>query len=299
MIFSLISIIFLFSLYYSTVVFVESYIHRPPAIFRTKTYATSSKRSDNELNSNEKVKISSIQSGNPSNLVSSPSDGQVFVCTNSWCRERGSDGVLAAFTFLTPENTQVVGVNCLGRCNKGPNIRILSKQGKFIEETSVRSIETVVELLQKHLSLAVNYTSAEVLKLNYEGNIYLRNGDVDNAISCYDRALELGDKEQEGVLLVMRGTALLQRAYASKLKYKDILAISQEFIPTKDSIILIFNALHFLHPSLRLRLFSEILAKISLIFKSFDYSSKLNEYKIKWNELKGSNPLTSGEVSSL
>ena len=43
--------------------------------------------------------------------------------------------------------------------------------------------------------------------------MYLRSGEVDQAIECYDKALELGDQEQEGVLLVMRGTALLQRAY--------------------------------------------------------------------------------------
>lgn len=46
--------------------------------------------------------------------------------------------------------------------------------------------------------------------------MYLRDGNVDMAIDCYDKAIELGDKEQEGVLLVMRGTALLQRAYASR-----------------------------------------------------------------------------------
>jgi hypothetical protein len=46
--------------------------------------------------------------------------------------------------------------------------------------------------------------------------VHLRNGNVDLAIDCYDKAIELGDKEQEGVLLVMRGTALLQRAYACR-----------------------------------------------------------------------------------
>lgn len=49
-----------------------------------------------------------------------------------------------------------------------------------------------------------------------EGNVHIRNGEVDLAITCYDQALKLGDKEQEGVLLVMRGTALLQRAYSCK-----------------------------------------------------------------------------------
>ena len=82
-----------------------------------------------------------------------------------------------------------------------------------------------------------------------EGNVYLRNGEVSQAIDCYDKALKLGtyyglllllqtinrsnneplytiyihvsvcigDKEQEGVLLVMRGTALLQRAYVCRM----------------------------------------------------------------------------------
>ena len=41
---------------------------------------------------------------------------------------------------------------------------------------------------------------------------------MDLAIECYDKALELGDREQEGVLLVMRGSALLQRAYACRYR---------------------------------------------------------------------------------
>ena len=28
---------------------------------------------------------------------------QIYVCTNKWCRDKGSDATMAAFTFLTPE----------------------------------------------------------------------------------------------------------------------------------------------------------------------------------------------------
>ena len=136
---------------------------------------------------------------------------QIFVCTNKWCRDKGSDATMATFTFLTPQSIPVVGVNCLGKCNTGPNARILKADGAFVDASMIRSVENVVDLLQTHLNLQVNITSAEVLRLNYEGNIHLRNGEVDSAIDCYDKALELGDREQEGVLLVMRGTALLQR----------------------------------------------------------------------------------------
>lgn len=58
-----------------------------------------------------------------------------------------------------------------------------------------------------------------------EGNVFLRSGDVDLAIECYDKALELGDREQEGVLLVMRGSALLQRAYACRFNLKIMFCI--------------------------------------------------------------------------
>ena len=96
----------------------------------------------------------------------SATSGQVFVCTNKWCREKGSDATMATFSFLTPSSVQVVGVNCLGRCNRGPNCRILNANGAFVEASMVRSVESVVELLQDHLNLKVNITSAEVLRLN-------------------------------------------------------------------------------------------------------------------------------------
>ena len=39
--------------------------------------------------------------------------GQVFVCTNKWCREKGSDATMATFSFLTPHTIPVVGVRIL------------------------------------------------------------------------------------------------------------------------------------------------------------------------------------------
>ena len=63
--------------------------------------------------------------------------------------------------------------------------------------------------------------------------MHLRDGEVDQAIDCYNRALELGDNEQEGVLLVMRGTALLQRAYAYKMRFKDMITIAEDILPTE------------------------------------------------------------------
>ncbi len=79
----------------------------------------------------------------------------------------------------------------------------------------------------------------------------LRSGNVDAAIECYTQALELRDREQEGVLLVMRGTALLQRAYASRLRYKDIVGIASEMLPTVEGVLLVLDAVKVIHPSAR------------------------------------------------
>ena len=104
---------------------------------------------------------------------------------------------MATFGFLCPDTIPILGVNCLGKCNKGPNARILARNGTFVDVSMVRSVETVVQLLKTHLYLDVNTTSAEVLRLNYEGNIHLRNGNIGQAIDCYNLALQMGDKEQE------------------------------------------------------------------------------------------------------
>jgi len=226
---------------------------------------------------------------------SSSSIGQVFVCTNKWCKEKGSDATMATFTFLTPSNIPVVGVNCLSRCNKGPNARILTSTGAFIEASSVRSVDTVVELLQTYLNLPVNLTSAEVLRLNYEGNVFLRNGDVDRAIDCYDKALELGDREQEGVLLVMRGTALLQRAYAYRMRHKDISMFVQEILPSTEVVRTMFDALAPLSPMLRARTSIDLLNRMSSIYKNLDTSPKWADLKSRWPEVKEGNLCNSGE----
>jgi hypothetical protein len=37
--------------------------------------------------------------------------GQVFVCTNKFCREKGSDATLATFNFLTPQVSTVLKIS--------------------------------------------------------------------------------------------------------------------------------------------------------------------------------------------
>lgn len=146
-------------------------------------------------------------------VLSLSTPAEVTVCTNRFCAEKGSDATLATFSFFATSDVAVKTHNCFGRCNKGPNVKI-TKAGTSIIHESVRSVETVVNLLQNELGVNVNLTAAEVLRLNYDGNLNLSEGKVEEAILCYDKALSLGDANQEGILRLMRGTALLQRSYS-------------------------------------------------------------------------------------
>ena len=221
--------------------------------------------------------------------------GKVYVCTNRWCRDKGSEATMATFSFLCPDSIPVKGVNCLGRCNKGPNARILTRNNEYVDVSMVRSVDTVVSLLKTHLFLDVNTTSAEALRLNYEGNVHLRNGDVDRAIDCYNTAISFGDKEQEGVLLVMRGTALLQRCYVSRMRFRSIISFARAMLPSIQGIITTIEALAPLSPYARALTVIELLSRANNIFKDIEASALWNEMKLKWPEDREGKPVKSGE----
>lgn len=47
-------------------------------------------------------------STNPSQLITQEKNPtQIFVCTNRFCREKGSDATMASFTYLTPQVKEV------------------------------------------------------------------------------------------------------------------------------------------------------------------------------------------------
>ncbi len=191
---------------------------------------------------------------------------QVFVCTNRWCMQRGAGATMGSFIGLTPfgSKLRVQGVDCLGRCNKGPNIRILRSNGSFEELSYIDSVDKVYDVFTNHLAISLNQSAADwcvggvarwlvfcrrlasedeavprrgdgwspafppftttttnhSLKLNFQGNAHLDKNEVDQAIECYDKAIPLSHKGQEGVLRVMRSTAYLQRAYTHFMQFR-------------------------------------------------------------------------------
>lgn len=124
----------------------------------------------------------------------------------------------------------------------------------------------------------------------------MRSGEVDIAIDCYDKALALGDKEQEGVLLVMRGTALLQRAYVCRLRHKDIIAIAEQVLPNYSSLQQIITTLLSSNSTLGNRMVMDIMNRIGVIFKNIDASPRCTpELKQRWPEAREGSMVTSGD----
>jgi tetratricopeptide (TPR) repeat protein len=71
----------------------------------------------------------------------------------------------------------------------------------------------------------------ECLKWKYKGNGYLEAGKIDAAIDSYDKALATSVMEQEGILLLMRATAYLQRAAVHRTELKTIVNELSAMVP--------------------------------------------------------------------
>ena len=191
------------------------------------------------------------------------------------------------------------------RCNKGPNVKVVIDNKEVIHE-SVRSVENVVKILQDSLGIPVNLTSAEVLRLNYDGNFYLSEGKVEEAIRCYDQAIQLNDLYQEGILRLMRGIALLQRAYALRSRYRSIIAFAEDILPLfQDIKLFLIDAISPLPVFVRCTRLSAMsrdgaditlcrylilnttLLQIHRRLTMLDSSPKWNEKKNKWPAIEG------------
>ncbi|CAM9820651.1 unnamed protein product [Ectocarpus sp. 12 AP-2014] len=117
--------------------------------------------------------------------------------------EKGSSATLGSFVGLAPEGEVLVqGVNCLGRCNKGPNVRVRQENGNWLEFNRIENVERVYKILRDYLGADVSKEAALCLKYNFLANAALDRNEVTLAIDYYDKAIDTGYADQQGVLLV-------------------------------------------------------------------------------------------------
>jgi len=168
--------------------------------------------------------------------ITSTIQWDVYICESKQCKERGSDKTFGAFVGLAPTSLVAIHPVIIQRPKgKGPNVRCIQRKknsGKAFEVNNVDSVEKVHRILTKYMNVkGVDPVAYESLRWNYKGNSHLDKGEVALAIQCYDRALEAGYKDQEGVLLVMRATAYLQQAYNHRKELKVAVQALEESVP--------------------------------------------------------------------
>ena len=79
------------------------------------------------------------------------------------------------------------------------------------------------------------------LKWKYKGNSFLEAGEINLAIEAYDKAIETSVAQQEGIVLLMRATAYLQRAAAHKEELKEIVSELTGMVSPTSSLQLVYE----------------------------------------------------------
>ena len=98
---NIIFICYMISLFYgANIRLVTAFINPYPLSFQSIRASNHFKSDQYDIQSLSK--ISQLYSTKSSNFLQA-NNAQVFVCTNKFCREKGSDATMAAFTFLSPE----------------------------------------------------------------------------------------------------------------------------------------------------------------------------------------------------
>jgi len=193
----------------------------------------------------------------------------VYVSMSKQCQTLGSVATLAAFKGLAPsdlvtvhavESITMPPTSSMALSNSkstsrggqsssiGPRVRCIQTDTNLaIDVGSCDSVEKVFRVLSVHMGLEtyIDPSACECLKWNYKGNSHLdqiSNSSSENekhvnaAIRAYNKALATGYRPQEGVLLVMRATAYLQRAFEHRKKLKEVVNSLLRKVPDPVSI---------------------------------------------------------------
>jgi len=246
----------------------------------------------------------------------------VYVCQSKPCKERGAGATLDAFVGLAPPQVKVHPAIISKSRGKGPIVRCVKREQQqppqqqqhqlkqqrempdgntsekekddediegvggdldAFEASAVDSVDKVYRILTKHMSLeGVDSTACECLKWNYQGNNHLEQGEVSKAIDCYGRAIGTGYADQEGVVLLMRSTAYLKRAFEHQRELRKVVDELQRIVPEPESLQMLFATAQ-ANPSLARALHQRVLSdrrKQDRQFRQIKFRHSLYEYAL-------------------
>jgi tetratricopeptide (TPR) repeat protein len=148
----------------------------------------------------------------------------------------------------------------------------------FVSSRWDTAVLTKTLFCQKRVSTNVR----DCLKWKYKGNGHLEAGEVDLAIDAYDNAIETEVSQQEGIVLLMRATAYLQRAAGHKQDLKEIVNELIDMVPSTSTLQLVYEeALR--HPPLANAIFRKVLVDTDRQGKQFrktQYRHGLYQYAL-------------------
>lgn len=124
--------------------------------------------------------------------------------------------------------------------------------------------------------------TCECLKWKYKGNGYLEAGKVSKAIEAYDNALASSTPEQEGIVLLMRANAYMQRAILHKEKLKNIVIQLTGMVPDTETLHTVYEEFGN-EPALANSLFRRIMADTTqqeAKFRQTQYRHGLYQYAL-------------------
>jgi tetratricopeptide (TPR) repeat protein len=124
--------------------------------------------------------------------------------------------------------------------------------------------------------------TCDCLKWKYKGNGYLEAGKVANAIEAYDNALATNTPEQEGIVLLMRANAYMQRAALHRDRLTETVNQLTEMVPDTETLHTVYEQFG-AEPALANSLFRRVLsdtAKQEAKFRQTQYRHGLYQYAL-------------------
>eukprot|EP00558_Chaetoceros_sp_UNC1202_P009191 CAMPEP_0197239932 /NCGR_PEP_ID=MMETSP1429-20130617/6330_1 /TAXON_ID=49237 /ORGANISM="Chaetoceros sp., Strain UNC1202" /LENGTH=459 /DNA_ID=CAMNT_0042699477 /DNA_START=84 /DNA_END=1463 /DNA_ORIENTATION=+ len=210
----------------------------------------------------------------------------VYICQSKPCRDRGASATLDTFQALSPSTTVQIHPAILTKTKaKGPNVRCIQRVAPFraIEVNNVDDIDKVYRILTKHMNMdGISVTARDCLKFTYQGNAHLEKNELAEAISSYNSALATGYEPQEGILLLLRATAYLKRAFQHQAELRQTIQDLSETVTDPTNLGRVYQ-LASQHPSLSKPLFHKVLQDTRAqdrIFRHTKYRHGLYEYAL-------------------
>lgn len=235
---------------------------------------------DNESSSLKNQSLSS--SKDDSNTI----EWDVYVCLSKNCKERGASATLDTFQSLAPPSLVQVHPSILSKSKgRGPNIRCIQRHHPFraLEVNNVNDIDKVYRILTQHMNIPnISIQARECLKYTYEGNAHLEKNELSQAIASYNAALATKYEPQEGILLLLRATAYLKRAFAHQVELRKTVNDLSDTVPDPAQLGRLYQVAA-QHPSLSKPLFHKVLNDCKVQDKKFrqtKYRHGLYEYAL-------------------